>query len=74
MIDFQQMVRERLRDIGLSPVREAEIVDEVAQHLRDGGGRAKRNPLAHAKRLPPNEPRPGFGRLMSELPPLRDAL
>jgi putative ABC transport system permease protein len=35
MIDFQQMVRERLRDIGLSPVREAEIVDEVAQHLRD---------------------------------------
>src|SRR5689334_6490812 len=35
MIDFQQMVRERLRGIGLSPVREAEIVDEVAQHLRD---------------------------------------
>src|SRR5579859_4222657 len=35
MIDFQQMVRKRLKDIGLSPVREAEIVDEVAQHLRD---------------------------------------
>jgi len=35
MVDFQQMVRERLKDIGLSPVREAEIVDEVAQHLRD---------------------------------------
>ncbi len=35
MIDFQQMVRERLRECGLSPVREAEIVDEVSQHLRD---------------------------------------
>ena len=35
MVDFQQMVRERLKDIGLSPVREAEIVDEVAQHMRD---------------------------------------
>jgi hypothetical protein len=35
MMDFQQMVRERLRECGLSPVREAEIVDEVSQHLRD---------------------------------------
>jgi len=35
MIDFQQMVRERLRDCGLSPVREAEIARELAEHLKD---------------------------------------
>src|ERR1051325_4151971 len=35
MFDFRRMVRERLRDSGLSPVREAEIVDEVSQHLHD---------------------------------------
>src|SRR5690349_1390238 len=35
MIDFQKIVREKLRNCGLSPVREAEIVDEVSQHLRD---------------------------------------
>ncbi len=34
-MDFQKLVREKLRDGGLSPVREAEIVDEMAQHLRD---------------------------------------
>jgi len=35
MLDFQEMVRERLRDCGLSPTREWEIVDELSQHLRD---------------------------------------
>ncbi|MGH9522101.1 MAG: ABC transporter permease, partial [Terriglobales bacterium] len=35
MLDCQKLVRERLRDCGISPVREAEIVDEWAQHLRD---------------------------------------
>src|SRR3954449_5886610 len=35
MPEFQQMVRERLRDVRLSPVREAEIADEIAQHLKD---------------------------------------
>ena len=35
MVEFQQMVRERLKELDLSPVREAEIVDEMAQHLRD---------------------------------------
>ena len=35
MPDFQKMVRERLRDCGLSPTRELEIVDELSQHLRD---------------------------------------
>jgi predicted permease len=35
MVDFQQMVGERLKDIGLSPIREAEIVNEISQHLRD---------------------------------------
>ena len=34
-MNFQQMVREKLRDSGLEPTREAEIVDEVSQHLRD---------------------------------------
>lgn len=33
MPEFQQLIRERLRNCGLSPVREAEIVDELAQHL-----------------------------------------
>lgn len=35
MPDFQNMVRERLRNCGLSPTREYEIVDELSQHLRD---------------------------------------
>jgi putative ABC transport system permease protein len=35
MPDFQQLIRERLRNSGLAPVREAEIVDEMEQHLRD---------------------------------------
>lgn len=35
MPDWKQLIRERLRNAGLAPVREAEIVDELAQHLRD---------------------------------------
>ena len=35
MPDFQKLIRERLRGARLSPVREAEIVDELAQHLSD---------------------------------------
>src|SRR5690349_17983521 len=35
MCDFQELIRERLRKCKLSPVREAEIVDEMAEHLRD---------------------------------------
>src|SRR6185503_15608277 len=35
MPDFQQLIRERLRSAGLSPAREAEIVDELSQDLRD---------------------------------------
>ncbi len=35
MPDFKKMVRDRLRDCGLSPMRECEIVDEISQHLRD---------------------------------------
>ena len=34
MPDFHRLIRDRLRNIGLSPVREAEIVEEMAQHLR----------------------------------------
>ena len=35
MPDFQRIVRDRLRDSGLEPTRESEIVDELSQHLRD---------------------------------------
>lgn len=35
MPDFHEMVRERLRDAGLSPLREVDIVEEMAQDLRD---------------------------------------
>jgi len=35
MPDFANEVRQRLRGSGLGPVREAEIVDELAQDLRD---------------------------------------
>ena len=35
MPDFQPIVRERLQQCGLSPLRESEIVSEVAQHMRD---------------------------------------
>jgi putative ABC transport system permease protein len=35
MPDFEAIVRERLRSLGLCPAREAEIVDEIAQDLRD---------------------------------------
>lgn len=34
MPDFHRLIRERLGNSGLSPVREAEIVEEMAQHLR----------------------------------------
>jgi predicted permease len=35
MRDFRNFVRERLRDYQLSPEREAEIVDEISEDLRD---------------------------------------
>jgi putative ABC transport system permease protein len=35
MPDFQKLICERLRSAGLAPAREAEIVDELSQHLRD---------------------------------------
>ena len=34
MPDFHHLIRERLRSCGLAPLREAEIVEEMAQHLR----------------------------------------
>ena len=34
MPDFHRLIRDRLRNSGLSPIREAEIVEEMAQHLR----------------------------------------
>jgi len=35
MPDFQRIVHDRLRNSGLEPTRESEIVDELSQHLRD---------------------------------------
>src|SRR5437868_11998550 len=35
MPDFRGEIRERLSDLGLSPTREAEIVEELDQHLND---------------------------------------
>ena len=35
MPDFRSEIRIRLMDLGLSPAREAEIADELAQHLED---------------------------------------
>jgi predicted permease len=35
MIDFHKLVRDKVTGSALSPVREAEIVDEISQHLRD---------------------------------------
>jgi predicted permease len=40
MPDFKVEIRERLAKIGLSPVREAEIVEELSQHLEDEYERA----------------------------------
>ncbi|HYY59595.1 MAG TPA: ABC transporter permease, partial [Pyrinomonadaceae bacterium] len=35
MPEWKQEVRQRLKDLGLEPTREAEIVEELAQHLED---------------------------------------
>src|SRR6266853_2016931 len=40
MPDFKHEIRERLAELGLSPVREAEIVEELSQHLEDEYERA----------------------------------
>jgi putative ABC transport system permease protein len=40
MPDFKNDIRARLEELGLSPVREAEIVEELSQHLEDEYERA----------------------------------
>src|SRR5437773_4085183 len=40
MPDFKIEIRARLAEVGLSPVREAEIVEELSQHLEDEYERA----------------------------------
>jgi len=40
MPDFKREIRKRLAELGLSPVRESEIVDELSQHLEDEYERA----------------------------------
>lgn len=52
MPDFHRLIRERLRNCGLSPLRESEIVEELAQHLRQrydalrSGGSSEEQALA----------------------------
>ena len=52
MPDFKQIIRERLRNSGIPPLRESEIVDEIAQHLGDrfralrSGGASEEQALA----------------------------
>jgi putative ABC transport system permease protein len=52
MPDWKEEVRRRLRGLRVSPVNEAEIVEELAQHLDDFYQRALHNGMseAHAKR------------------------
>src|SRR6478736_3764835 len=72
--DWVREVRSRLSSVRLSPVREAEIVDELAQHLDDrwreliAGGQS----AVEAERLTLAEFGAG-GRLASYLTPLRQA-
>src|SRR5436190_23590400 len=35
MAEFKEAIRERLAGLGLSPAREAEIIEELSQHLED---------------------------------------
>lgn len=35
MPEFREEIRKRLEGLGLSPAREAEIVEELSQHLED---------------------------------------
>src|SRR4051794_10211978 len=35
MCEWSEYVRKRLEGVSLSPVREAEVVEEIAQHLQD---------------------------------------
>ena len=52
MPDFHQLIRDRLRNAGLPPAREAEVVHEMAQHVRDrfhalrSGGASEQEALA----------------------------
>jgi putative ABC transport system permease protein len=52
MPDWKEEVRRKLRGLRVSPVNEAEIVEELAQHLDDFYQRALHNGMseAHAKR------------------------
>src|SRR5687768_5093704 len=43
MSDWKEEVRKRLRGLKVSPVNEAEIIEELAQHLDDVYQRALRN-------------------------------
>src|SRR5215467_7482797 len=40
MPDFKHEIRKRVAELGLSPVREAEIVEELSQHLEEEYERA----------------------------------
>ena len=48
MIDWKKEIRQRLAGLKLKPTREAEIVEELAQHLEDPGrGRVVVSNLQH---------------------------
>ena len=62
MPDFKVEIRARLAELQLSPVREAEIVEELSQHLeagiRAGGQRAARRKTKLANKSSSNSMRP----------------
>jgi putative ABC transport system permease protein len=75
MADWRSEVRTRLGGLGLSPEREAEVVDELAQHLaeREGDLRRAGSSPDEARRLALDDIGPGDDRLRAELARLRQA-
>ena len=49
MPDFRGEIRKRLAELDLSPVREHEIVEELAQHLEDEYDTALRGAVTEAE-------------------------
>jgi putative ABC transport system permease protein len=75
MADWPSEVRTRLGGLGLSPEREAEVVDELAQHLAEREGELRRAGSSpdEARRLALDDIGPGDDRLRAELARLRQA-
>jgi putative ABC transport system permease protein len=75
MADWRSEVQRRVRGLGLSPEREAEVVDELAQHLAEREDDLRRAGSApdEARRLALDDIGPGDDRLRTELARLRQA-